>query len=144
MIIEVKIQDSAGPMIKSLQKGLADTTDLTQKVGFILQAQIQDNAMSGHGHHDGGYPNAPTGRMAGSVTTRLISPARAIVGTNVFYAPFVEFGHSQHIGQFVPPLKKRLVNARAPAYPFFFKAIAQTADKVQKLIVDYINKLVGK
>ena len=65
----------------------------------------------------------------------------ARVGTNVFYAPFVEFGHKQHPGQFVPPLKKRLVASFAPAYPFLGPTIEQTKGQIEGVMVSFGNEV---
>lgn len=46
----------------------------------------------------GGGPNVRTGRLRGSITWRVSRDGRgpyADVGTNVFYAPFVELGTSR-------------------------------------------------
>ena len=52
-----------------------------------------------------------TGRLRNSITHE-ISPERASVGTNVQYARFVEFGHRQQPGRYVPQIGKRLVKSR--------------------------------
>ncbi len=39
---------------------------------------------------------------------------RAIVRNHLKYASYVEYGHRQHVGQFVPVLGKRLVNSWVP------------------------------
>jgi len=75
--------------------------------------------------------NAPvdTGRMRASITTRLIkedgNPV-AEVGTNVSYAPLVEYGTS-----------------KKAARPFLFPAYNQNKDKIRKDIAAAVKKSLG-
>jgi len=49
-----------------------------------------------------------TSRLAGSIHSE-VHPLYGKVGTIVKYAPFVEFGHKQEVGRYVPAIGKRLV-----------------------------------
>ena len=53
------------------------------------------------------------GRLRSSITTQA-SGFTAKIGTNVEYAQYVEYGHRQEPGRFVPVLKKRLVEDWVP------------------------------
>lgn len=66
----------------------------------------------------------PKGRLKGSITTDKSKIDRLIVyvGTNVYYAPYVEHGHRQTPGRFVPAIGKRLVRDFVPGVPFLFPA----------------------
>jgi HK97 gp10 family phage protein len=105
------------------------------RAAFAIERQAKENATGRPG------PRVQTGRLRASITTQIESYDRAQVGTNVFYAPFVEFGHSQHIGQYVPPLHKRLVSPFAPAYPFMSPAITQCASELEGIYVTFLNGL---
>jgi phage gpG-like protein len=145
--IELSIDD-----LKAIQKKREQIAeelangDLLARAGLKIERQAKMNW--GHGTHAGGFPNIQTGRLRASITVQL-SPERpvkeAVVGTNVFYAPFVEFGHKQEVGRFVPiygmrqirtgefkgryevskGLGVRLVKPFAPAYPFLQPALDQ-------------------
>jgi HK97 gp10 family phage protein len=68
-----------------------------------VESAAKDNASGRPG------PNVITGRLRGSITWRLGADAEGLyadIGTNVEYAPYVEFGTS-----------------RAPAYPFLGPAL---------------------
>lgn len=75
--------------------------------------------------------NAPvdTGRMRASITTRLTEEdgnTIAEVGTNVSYAPMVEYGTS-----------------KKAARPFLFPAYNQNKDKIRKDIAAAVKKSLG-
>lgn len=110
------------------------------RVGLAIERQAKMNASGRPG------PNVRTGRMRASITVQLKEGkpvTEAVVGTNVSYAPPVEFGHAQEVGRFVPVyglrrirvgpgkgryevsrgLGFRLVRPAAPAYPFMMPAL---------------------
>ena len=108
-----RVVNNADAITKRIQSG-----ELIKDIGLALQQHIQYNASGRPG------PNRGTGQLLSSIIFEM-SPdkTQGVVGTNVFYAPFVEFGHSQTPGRFVRRLGKRLVNNFAPAYPFFMPAV---------------------
>lgn len=63
----------------------------------------------------------------------------AVIGTDTYYAPFVELGHAQQVGRFVPKLGKRLVKPFAPAYPFLRPAIEDNQDELWALMQREFN-----
>lgn len=105
------------------------------RAAYAIERQAKLNATGRPG------PNVQTGRLRGSITTEIESYERATVGTDVFYAPFVEYGHSQHPGQFVPPLGKRLVASFAPAYPFMSPAIDQCKNELDGIFVTFTHEI---
>lgn len=54
-----------------------------------------------------------TGRLRSSLTQK-VEEYEGRIGTNVEYAPFVEYGHSQEVGRFVGAIGKRLVAPWVP------------------------------
>lgn len=54
-----------------------------------------------------------TSRLRSSIT-QTVSEDEGKVDTNVQYAPFVEYGHSQEVGRFVYAIGKRLVAPWVP------------------------------
>jgi phage gpG-like protein len=59
-----------------------------------------------------------TGRLRASITPKVTEANgifQGLVGTNVQYSTFVEYGHSQTPGRFVPAIGKRLVASSVPA-----------------------------
>ena len=58
-----------------------------------------------------------------------------LVGTNVYYAPYVELGHHQTPGRFVPAIKKRLVRSWIPGKPFLRPAFEDHLDEIEQIVL---------
>lgn len=63
---------------------------------------------------------------------------RVYVGTNVYYAPYVEMGHRQNVGQFVAKLGKRLVAPFVKAKPFLRPAFTEHIQEYRDILGIYI------
>lgn len=63
-----------------------------------------------------------------------ISEKAVYVGTEVEYAPYVEFGHHQEVGRYVPAIGKRLVKEFVPAQPFLKPAIENHLDEYKNIL----------
>ena len=59
-----------------------------------------------------------------------------LVGTNVEYAPYVELGHRQQPGRYVPKIGKRLVRSWVPGKPFLRPAFEDHREEIEKIILD--------
>lgn len=59
-----------------------------------------------------------TGNLRNSITHTRVDENTEAVGTNVEYAPYVELGHQQEPGRYVPAIKKRLKASYVPGKPF--------------------------
>lgn len=102
---------------------------------LVKRALRVEAAAKGFASGRGGGPQVRTGRLRGSITWRpgvdAVSPY-VDIGTNVFYAPFVEEGHKNtpHVypimtagGNFTGQFG--VVSSRpTPAYPFLKPALA--------------------
>ncbi len=76
-----------------------------------------------------------TGNLKGSMTSEVSPEEKAVyVGTAVEYAPWVEFGHRQKVGRYVPAIGKRLVNKYVPAKPFLKPAIEKHMDEYKHIL----------
>lgn len=64
-----------------------------------------------------------TGNLRNSITHQQQDEKTELIGSNVSYAPFVELGHHQEPGRFVPKLKKRLVKSYVQGHPFLRPAV---------------------
>ena len=58
-----------------------------------------------------------------------------LVGTNVEYAPYVELGHKQQPGRYVPKIGKRLVRSWVPGKPFLRPAFENHRDEIEQIIL---------
>lgn len=82
-----------------------------------------------------GLAPVKTGNLKGSMTSEVHMDERAVyVGTDVEYAPSVEFGHHQEVGRYVPAIGKRLVREFVPAQPFLQPAIEKHLDEFKSIM----------
>lgn len=92
--------------------------------------RIRDKAVgyteAGHPEH----PNVQTGRLKASLRYQIEegSQVKGYVGSDADYAPFVEFGHSQEPGRYVPAIGARLVADSVQPYPFLRPAMDDVVD----------------
>ena len=87
-------------------------------------------------------PVGETGNLRNSITHGVLigdGQVAAVIGTDVYYAPFVELGHAQQVGRYVPKLGKRLVKPFAPAYPFLRPAVEDNQSELWSLIQQEFN-----
>ena len=86
------------------------------------------------------YAHVDTGNLQNSIQSEVVMTEDSVyIGTDVKYAPYVEFGHLQEVGRFVPKIKKRLVKPQAPAYPFLRPAIEKHLDEYKRIAEDVMK-----
>ena len=94
--------------------------ELIKRAALSVERQAKINASGRPG------PRVQTGRLRSSITTEILSNDAARVGTNVVYAPFLEFGTS-----------------KMPAYPFLFRSLEQQKDQLKDIVATY-GKEIGE
>lgn len=72
------------------------------------------------------------------VAPKIKGDLRVYVGTNVYYAPYVEMGHRQNVGQFVAKLGRRLVAPFVKAKPFLRPAFTEHIQEYRDILGMYI------
>lgn len=78
---------------------------------------------------------AVTGNLRNSIThTTEDNGHTVVIGTSVEYAPYVELGHHQQPGRYVPAIGKRLVASYVPGKPFLRPAIEENIDEYRAII----------
>ena len=76
-----------------------------------------------------------TSNLKNSMTSEVHMEQKAVyIGTAVDYAPYVEFGHHQQVGRYVPEIGKRLVREFVPAKPFLQPAIENHLDEYKHIL----------
>ena len=82
-----------------------------------------------------------TGRLKGSISHQVGSgfDSSVYIGTNVEYAPSVEYGHKQQVGRYVPAIGKRLKRAFVPAKPFLKPAIEENLDEYKNIFHKFLK-----
>lgn len=79
------------------------------------------------------YCPVDTGRLRASITHQKQDEDTMLVGTNVEYAPYVELGHDQEAGRYVPALGKRLVASHVDGKPYIRPAIENHVSEYQQI-----------
>lgn len=121
------------------------TFDFTSNVGAVLSAT--DVAVLRALEKMGGKAETyakklcpvDTGRLRASITHKYAGNETELVGTNVEYAPFVELGHDQEVGRYVPAIGKRLVASHVDGKPFIRPAVEDHAAEYKKIAEDELR-----
>lgn len=71
--------------------------------------------------------------LVNSITHEKRDKDTVAVGTDVKYAPFVELGHHQQPGRYVPAIKKRLKASFVPGKPYLRPAVEDHKAEYEKI-----------
>lgn len=82
-----------------------------------------------------------TGNLRNSITHQQMDEKTEIVGTNVKYAPFIELGHAQEPGRYVPAIGKRLKASFVDPKPFLRPAAENHAAEYRQVIERELAKV---
>ena len=74
-----------------------------------------------------------TGNLKNSITHRQEDENTEVIGTKVKYAPYVELGHHQEPGRYVPAIKKRLVRDFVPPKAFLRPAVEDHVPEYKRI-----------
>jgi len=82
------------------------------------------------------YCPVDTGRLRNSIRHGL-SPSKEnteLIGSNVEYAPYVELGHAQRPGRYVPAIGRRLVASHVAARPYLRPALENHRQELEAVL----------
>ena len=65
-----------------------------------------------------------------------------VIGNNVEYAPYVEFGHAQQPGRYVPAIGKRLVADHVDGKYMLTRAIEDHMSEYQEIVNNEFRKII--
>lgn len=82
-----------------------------------------------------------TSRLKNSITHVQEDEKTEVVGSNVKYSVFVELGHHQQVGRYVPAIGKRLVNDWVEPHAFLRPAVENHTDEYKFIVQSELNKL---
>lgn len=80
-----------------------------------------------------------SGTLKDGITHEPRGEDTVAIGTDVEYAPYVEFGHHQQPGRYVKAIGKRLVRSFVPAKPFLRPAIENHVKQFENIIKTEMN-----
>jgi phage gpG-like protein len=140
-----KLQTDIENVVKTVTK--EGEGSVIAKAALVVERQAKINASGRPG------PNVITGRLRASIIPHIISYTEATVGTNVEYAPFVEFGHLIGIGigsrgglmtntSKMTPF--HMGQRRTNAYPFLYPAIDQCKSELEGVFVSFSSEIEGQ
>lgn len=140
IITSIKIEGLKGLEKKLDPKPLLGgaVKELLEKASLLIEGIAKKKATGRPG------PKVITDRLRSSITYTIDAapvPLWGRIGTNVEYAQFVEHGHSQEPGRYVPAIGARLVVSEVRAYPFLGPARKEAAPRVEKAL-DRARKLI--
>lgn len=119
MSFEIKV-DNTDAILKATDEAIYNALD-------IIGNKAADYAA--------GLAPTATGNLKNSMTSEVDMGEKAVyIGTAVEYAPYVEFGHHQEVGRYVPAIGKRLVREFVPAQPFLKPAIENHMDEYKHIL----------
>lgn len=106
-------------------------TRCLEVVGSLGEGHVKDKLEQNH--------SVRSGVLIGGISHEPRGEDTVAIGTNVKYAPYVELGHHQQPGRYVPAIKKRLVRSYVPAKPFLRPAIEGHIDMYRRVIEKEMN-----
>lgn len=106
--------------------------------GIVISSQILSiNTDSANG---GGSVPYRTGGLIQSFRSD-VQPLRARWFPTVYYAPYVEFGHRQEVGRYVPAIKKRLVQPFVKKNPFMERIRNRSKDQINNVFMSALKEI---
>lgn len=82
-----------------------------------------------------------TGNLRNSITHQREGDDTELIGTSVEYAPYVEIGHHQTPGRYVPAIGKRLVASYVPGKPYMAPALQNHVSEYKEVFETELSKI---
>ena len=81
------------------------------------------------------------GTLRDSITHKAEGDDTELIGSDVKYAPYVEFGHHQEPGRFVPAIGKRLVRDYVPGNPYLAPSLENHIGEYRNVFENELKKI---
>lgn len=82
-----------------------------------------------------------TGNLRNSITHQREGDDTELIGSPVLYAPYVEIGHHQTPGRYVPAIGKRLVASYVPGKPYMAPALENHVSEYKEVFETELSKI---
>ena len=82
-----------------------------------------------------------TGNLRNSITHQREGDDTELIATAVTYAPYVEIGHHQTPGRYVPAIGKRLVASYVPGKPYMAPALENNVSEYKEVFETELSKI---
>lgn len=85
-----------------------------------------------------------TGLLRNSIAHAVtVKEHKVYIGSNVYYAPYVELGHHQTPGRFVPQIGKRLKASWVQPKPFIKPAVMEHIEEYKQILENTLQAKFG-
>lgn len=108
-------------------------TDVVKTAGKRCQAKTEKRTPVDTGQLRENWDTSEVVKRGFNYTVDVINP--------VEYAEYVEFGHRQEVGRYVPAIGKRLVKPWVEGHHMLEKSVIETQDELPELVEEKIEKL---
>ena len=81
------------------------------------------------------------GHLRRSITHKREGDDTELIASDVKYAPYVEFGHHQTPGRYVPAIGKRLVASYVPGKPYMAPALENHVSEYKEVFETELSKI---
>ena len=81
-----------------------------------------------------------TGNLRNHITHQYEKDYVEVIGSPTEYAPYVEFGHHQEAGRYVPAIGKRLVRDYVPGKPYLTPAVEDHTREYEEILAAELKK----
>lgn len=82
-----------------------------------------------------------TGNLRNSITHQREGDDTELIGSDVEYASYVELGHHQEVGRYVPAIGKRLVRPFVPGKPYLAPALKDHISEYEQIFETELSQL---
>ena len=124
----VRFTSYGGEVLETIQEKINKALEIC---GGTAERYAKENLTRNH--------SVDTGRLRGSIAHRQVDDKTEAVGTNVDYAPYVELGHTQEPGRYVPAIKRRLVRAWVDGKPYLRPAVEGHRTEYNRIIQEELK-----
>ena len=121
--MSVKYTSHASEVLSQLKQAKARSLEI---IGGTAEGHAKTNI------RDNG--SVITSRLINSMTHQKVDENTMAIGTDVEYGPYVELGHNQKPGRYVPAIGKRLVASHVAAKPFLKPALEGHKDEYVRIV----------
>ena len=108
-------------------------TDVVRTAGIRCKAKAEKRTPVDSGQLRQNYVMGDVAKRGFNYTIDISNP--------VEYAEYVEFGHRQEVGRYVPAIGKRLVKPWVEGHHMLEKSVIETKDELPELVEEKIEKL---
>ena len=121
--MSVKYTSHASEVLSQLKQAKARSLEI---IGGTAEGHAKTNIRDNN--------SVISSRLINSMTHQKVDESTVAIGTDVEYAIYVELGHNQQPGRYVPAIGKRLVASHVAAKPFLKPALEGHKDESVQIV----------